>query len=1023
MKRFYMCVLVLFLLGFSGQVFGETFEVTTTVDGVEGSLRAAIDSANGNEESDTINVPAGIYYLTGTAGEDANAGGDLDISGEYGLTITGAGASTTIIDGNGNDRVLHILVELNVNISDVTIRNGKTADGAVGVNNAKGAPGGGIYSNGNLTLTDCIITGNSTGAGGFYSNEELEDGEGGNGGNGGGICNTFILELRRCTVSNNSTGIGGGYDFMGGSGGADGGFGGGIYSNSTISSSNFAIFDTIISGNATGSGGFEEPWGGSGGKGGGIYCSESTIAHFNQLTIDSNVCGDGYSYLANVGGNGGGGGGIYNEGSIMMFNSTISNNASGNAGDGEPLSIGAGPGGGFYNSGSFTLRSSTISSNSTGNGGTCNSNYVYCHGGNGGGFYNDGYECAIENSTVTNNTTGAKGSTGVSLGGCGGGFYATATVDIRNSILAGNTTATGGIGPDGNGTLDSQGYNLIQDATGCTITGSLTGNLTGVDPLLGPLADNGGLTYTHALLTGSPAIDAGFNESTTDQRDFGIPIDVDGVANVVDGADIGAFEFGAYAVPIITLNRTQLTFAAVEGVVTPPQTFIINISGEGSLDWQLTNFSGWAGCTPPLGTGYGVVTVTVDPTGLAPGTYTDKIYVSGLEPRVEVKQVDLTLTVYSADSTAVPFGVFSTPLEGAAVSGSIPVTGWVLDDLGVQNVTIYSGETYLGDATFVEGARPDVETAYPGYPQNNKAGWGYMLLTNFLPDGGNGSYTLNAWATDMENNKVLLGSKTITVNNAGAVKPFGAIDTPEQGGPAAGSHYINYGWALTPMPNTIPFDGSSITVYVDGVDVGHPVYNQNREDLAALFPGYNNSNGAVGYLTLDTTQLSNGIHTIAWSVSDDAGNNDGIGSRYFMVQNTGSLIMTGTPRGSSIKGTMLPGPVVNNAPVDINGVTGWGNNTLPLVVELGTNGGSVVSINEIGRLVINSCVSAELMVGNRSKGLPVGAGLDRSKEIFSWQPGPGFDGDYRLMLYLNDSNKSISKKIITVRIHPTASRL
>ena len=94
-----------------------------------------------------------------------------------------------------------------------------------------------------------------------------------------------------------------------------------------------------------------------------------------------------------------------------------------------------------------------------------------------------------------------------------------------------------------------------------------------------------------------------------------------------------------------------------------------------------------------------------------------------------------------------------------------------------------------------------------------------------------------------------------------------------------------FGWALTPQPALIPLDGSTIQVYVDGVPVGSPVYNQYREDIANLFPGYANSGGAVGSFVLDTTSLANGIHTLAWSVTDSLGRTDGIGSRFFWVSN------------------------------------------------------------------------------------------------------------------------------------------
>jgi hypothetical protein len=77
----------------------------------------------------------------------------------------------------------------------------------------------------------------------------------------------------------------------------------------------------------------------------------------------------------------------------------------------------------------------------------------------------------------------------------------------------------------------------------------------------------------------------------------------------------------------------------------------------------------------------------------------------------------------------------------------------------------------------------------------------------------------------------------------------------------------------------------TIDVLVDNLLVGHPVYNQFRPDIAALFPDFANSNGPVGAFILDTSQYANGVHSIAWVVRDAAGNAAGIGSRYFTIAN------------------------------------------------------------------------------------------------------------------------------------------
>ena len=248
---------------------------------------------------------------------------------------------------------------------------------------------------------------------------------------------------------------------------------------------------------------------------------------------------------------------------------------------------------------------------------------------------------------------------------------------------------------------------------------------------------------------------------------------------------------------------------------------------------------------------------------------------------------------------APPFGVMDTPPNNSGnLAGAIGVTGWALSGITVANVGIYrdplpgegSSLIFIGNATFVPGTRPDVMAAFPGYPNNNSAGWGYQLLTNELPATGgmalgNGSYRLHALATDPEGLSTDIGDASITVNNAGSNLPFGTIDTPGQGATVSGSAYVNFGWALTPQPACIATNGSTITVYIDNLPVGHPTYNQPRSDIQTLFPGYCNTNGAVGFFMIDTTKLPNGLHSIQWVAVDNAGHAAGLGSRYFTVQN------------------------------------------------------------------------------------------------------------------------------------------
>src|SRR5439155_4124606 len=135
--------------------------------------------------------------------------------------------------------------------------------------------------------------------------------------------------------------------------------------------------------------------------------------------------------------------------------------------------------------------------------------------------------------------------------GLGGGIYVfPSTVILHNSIVADNFRGSGATIDDDIAQVEgltlssASANNLIGTGGSGGLVNGTNGNQVGViDPLLGPLANNGGPTLTHALLSGSPAIDAGDAASfpTTDQRGTTRPIDgnSDGVAN----PDIGAFEF------------------------------------------------------------------------------------------------------------------------------------------------------------------------------------------------------------------------------------------------------------------------------------------------------------------------------------------------------------------------------------------------------------------------------------------------------------------------------------------------
>jgi hypothetical protein len=158
-------------------------------------------------------------------------------------------------------------------------------------------------------------------------------------------------------------------------------------------------------------------------------------------------------------------------------------------------------------------------------------------------------------------------------------------LSIGDSIIAGNTLESGGSGPDIGGPINSVGYNLIQTTAGATITGNTTGNIYSVDPNLGPLQINGGLTATRMPNAGSPVIDAGdpafVPPPATDQRGAGFP-------RVANGRlDIGAVETN-FAPPRITGTQVNDGSAQRSRVTSLTVTFSTTVTFSGTVESAFT---------------------------------------------------------------------------------------------------------------------------------------------------------------------------------------------------------------------------------------------------------------------------------------------------------------------------------------------------------------------------------------------------------------------------------------------------
>jgi hypothetical protein len=391
-----------------------------------------------------------------------------------GLTIQGPGAGQLTVSGNNHSRVFEVNASQPVLLSGLTISCGNMFS-AGGIGSLSG---GGILNDATLTISGCIISHNGAD-------------------NGGGIANLGTLTVGGCTMSHNAATNGAGILNNGAltvSGSSilynrAAAYGGGIYNGGNRATLTVSQCDLALN-----SAGFE---------GGGIYNNVSA----GPTTISQ--CTLYYNQSLNHGG------GIYNRGRLTVSGCTLSENSA--YGDGYSA------GGGIYNALKITLTNCTLYSNRT--------------SGAGGGLFVD-QRSTILPTTLTNCTLSGNNSRGP-----GGGifvYYPSNTggfLYLTNTIVAGNTAGT--FGADIGGPVATADHNLVGNATGSSgIVNGVNGNIVGVNPLLGPLQNNGGPTQTMALLAGSPAIGNADNAlaPATDQRGV-TRSDLAG-----ELTDIGAFE-------------------------------------------------------------------------------------------------------------------------------------------------------------------------------------------------------------------------------------------------------------------------------------------------------------------------------------------------------------------------------------------------------------------------------------------------------------------------------------------------
>ncbi|MEO7272124.1 MAG: hypothetical protein ABIX28_02385 [Vicinamibacterales bacterium] len=496
----------------------------------------------------------------------------------------------------------------------------------------------------------------------------------------------------------------------------------------------------------------------------------------------------------------------------------------------------------------------------------------------------------------------------------------------------------------------------------------------------------------------------------------------------------------------IVLNRTQLNFGVRNsGAKTPAQQIRLTVldAPPGQPCWNATSELWFLQVTPSSGCGSATLTVSLlerEYPFVGEFVGSVRIISSGAINSPQGVQT----TVRMGPTSAPPSGSVDTPANGAFVSGSVAVTGWAIDDIGIARVTIcrdpVSGEAapangacgpnqiYVGDAVSIDDARPDIEAYSPTTAMNYRAGWGFLVLTNMLPSQGTGSFVLHMRAFDIDGQSSALGFRVINAQNASAREPFGAIDTPGQGETVAGSSYPNFGWVLSRVRNADPPHGGSVVVYVDGIAVGSPGGWAARSDLSALFPGYPGVDSALGVFGLNTYAFGNGLHTIVWVVTDNGGVASGVGSRYFSIfnstaQTTASSAMRAAGADLGRRPEQLP-PVSAASAVAFR--QGFQPATRSLALPSGIDGVRRVWATERDRLELRlgetvpsgTTFDGYLVSNGRLTELPAGSSFDPARGAFYWQPGLAFMGDYELMFVRTGTDGTRERIPVRVTLQP-----
>ncbi len=535
------------------------------------------------------------------------------------------------------------------------------------------------------------------------------------------------------------------------------------------------------------------------------------------------------------------GGGIFNAGAMIVTDSAIDNNVVGTWG------------GGIFSAGAMTIVNSTIADNNSDDGGGILSQYGGTmaivsstiannnSSGNAGGIWNNGGTLTVANSTIArNNVASSSGGAGLEDDG--------AKTTLNNTIVALNTEGTGSGAPasDIAGTVAAaSAFNLIGTGGSGGLSNGVNGNQVDVaNPGLGTLADNGGPTQTIALLTTSPAIDAGSNALAVDPS-TGLPLATDqrgaGFPRIVNGTvDIGAYEFQGAVIAGVSVGwgtQTADLQIAPDGLRLLPAGRHTDLPWLGideltiTLSEAETLASGDVTVTSAIGVNYGPVTISGSGTSYTitlaqPINEADRVTfaIGNATIATFTRRLDVLPGDFNDDGVVNSQDLVDVRNEWLGINGAVPTIFGDMNGDGVVNIDDYNivraaSGTVLPPAPssnlLVNG---DFSLGNTGFTSQ------YVYSTNLEPEGnyvvGDNPHNFHPGGASFGDHTT--GTGLMLIAN-GAPTP-NTVVWQETVNVSNGTNYVFSGWAASwgEGGSPAPSDPSpaQLEFFVNGVQIG-----------------------------------------------------------------------------------------------------------------------------------------------------------------------------------------------------------